>query len=47
MLKKSTYQAIISKNGTVGINGEGLNKRMDKLLKSKSEEIRNKIWKLN
>lgn len=38
------YQAIIFKGGAVAINGEGLNKRMDKLLKSKSEVIRNKIW---
>jgi len=43
----ATYQAFIFKGGAVGINGEGLNKRMDKLLKSKSEEIRNKIWKLS
>lgn len=38
------YQALIFKGGAVSINGEGLNKRMDRLLKSKSEAIRNKIW---
>ena len=38
------YQALIFKGGAVGINGEGLNKRMDKLLKNKAEEIRNQIW---
>lgn len=38
------YQAFVFKSGAVAINREGLNKRMDRLLKNQSEEIRNKIW---
>lgn len=38
------YQALIFADGRVSINGEGLNKRMDKLLQSKAEEIRNAVF---
>lgn len=43
--ENALYQAFIFKGGAVAINREGLNKRMDRLLKNKSEVIRNKIWK--
>lgn len=42
--ENALYQAFIFKGGAVVINREGLNKRMDRLLKNKSEVIRNKIW---
>lgn len=39
------YQALIFEDGRVSINGESLNKRMDKLLRSKAEEIRKAVFK--
>lgn len=39
------YQALIFADGRVNINGESLNKRMDKLLRSKAEEIRKVVFK--
>lgn len=38
------YQALIYADGRVVVNGNGLNKRMDKMLYEKAEEIRQAVF---
>ena len=42
--RDASYQALIYKDGSVSINGDGLNKRMDKLLRDNADTIAKMVW---